>query len=89
VSEGGSPLSGEIVMYTTPWCGYCVRLKHFFAREGITYREVNIERDDEAADFVQGVNNGNYTVPTLRMPGGAVLTNPAPAQILAGLERTA
>jgi mycoredoxin len=89
VSEGGSPLSAEIVMYSTPWCGYCVRLKHFFAREGIAYREVNIDRDAEAAAFVQSVNGGNHTVPTLRMPDGDVLTNPAPALILAGLDRTA
>ena len=89
MSEGGSPLSGEIVMYTTPWCGYCVRLKHFFVREGIAYREVNIEHDDEAADFVQGFNNGNYTVPTVVFPGGEVLTNPAPMQILARVERSA
>jgi hypothetical protein len=38
---------------------------------------------------VQSINGGNFTVPTVEMPDGAVLTNPSPAQVLAGLERTA
>ena len=76
-------MSGELVMYTTDWCGYCIRLKRFFEREGIAFREVNIEHDAESARFVEGVNGGNQTVPTVRFPGGEVVTNPTPAQITA------
>ena len=79
----------ELVMFTTTWCGYCVRLKRFMDREGIAYREVNIEDDPEAAEFVMTVNNGNRTVPTLRFPSGLALTNPAPSEIVAELRRTA
>ena len=75
----------DLVMYTTTWCGYCVRLKRFMDREGIAYREVNIEDDAEAAEFVMGVNGGNRTVPTLRVPSGVALTNPSPAEVLAEL----
>jgi mycoredoxin len=75
----------ELVMFTTTWCGYCVRLKRFFEREGIAYREVNIEEDPEAAAFVMSVNGGNQTVPTVRFPNGAALTNPSPAEIVAEL----
>jgi mycoredoxin len=78
-----------LVMYTTTWCGYCVRLKRFLDREGIGYREVNIEEDDAAAAFVMGVNGGNRTVPTLRFPNGTALTNPSPAEVLAELARSA
>jgi len=79
----------EIVMFTTTWCGYCVRLKRYLDREGIAYREVNIEQDPDAAAFVMSVNGGNRTVPTLRFPDGAALTNPSPAEVAAQLRRSA
>jgi mycoredoxin len=79
----------ELVMFTTTWCGYCVRLKRFLDREGIAYREVNIEDDPDAAAFVMTVNGGNRTVPTLRFPSGSALTNPSPAEIVAELARSA
>lgn len=79
----------EVVMFTTTWCGYCVRLKRFMDLEGITYREVNIEHDPDAAEFVMTVNGGNRTVPTLRFPDGGALTNPSPAQLLERLRRSA
>ena len=71
----------ELIMYTTSWCGYCVRLKRVLDQEGIPYSEVNIELDEPAADFVMSVNGGNRTVPTLLFPDGTALTNPTPAQV--------
>lgn len=82
-------MDDEIVMFTTTWCGYCVRLKRHLDREGIAYREVNIEHDPDAAAFVMSVNGGNRTVPTLRFPDGAALTNPSPAEVAAQLRRSA
>ena len=41
-----------LTMYSTPWCGYCRRLKGQMEREGIAYTvEVDIEEDPEAADL--------------------------------------
>lgn len=74
-----------LTMYTTTWCGYCVRLKSGLQREGITFNEVNIELDDTAADLVMKVNGGNRTVPTLVFPDGTALTNPSLAQVKAQL----
>lgn len=79
----------ELVMFTTTWCGYCVRLKRFLDREDIGYREVNIEDDPAAAEFVMAVNGGNRTVPTLRFPSGLALTNPSPHEVVAELRRSA
>ncbi len=50
-------------MYTTPWCGYCHRLKSQLDREGITYDIVDIEQDPAAAQIVESANGGNQTVP--------------------------
>jgi mycoredoxin len=74
-----------LTMYTTTWCGYCTRLKAQLQREGIEYAEVDIERDDAAAELVMIVNGGNQTVPTLVFPDGVALTNPSIADVKAQL----
>jgi mycoredoxin len=78
-----------VTMYSTPWCGYCRRLKSQLDREGIAYVEVDIEQDPEAADFVMKVNNGNQTVPTVLFADGSALTNPSLAQVKAKVEAAA
>jgi mycoredoxin len=70
-----------VTMYSTPWCGYCRRLKSQMEREGIAYTEVDIEQDPGAADYVMSVNGGNQTVPTVRFHDGSALTNPTIVQV--------
>jgi mycoredoxin len=75
-----------VTMYTTPWCGYCVRLKKLMQREGIAFAEVDIEAVPDAAELVMQANGGNRTVPTLVFAGGAALTNPSIDQVKAQLD---
>ena len=63
-------------MYTTTWCGYCFRLKKVLKAEGISFKEVDIEADPSAAEFVASVNGGNQTVPTLKFADGRTHTVP-------------
>jgi mycoredoxin len=70
-----------LTMYTTRWCGYCRRLKSQLARDGIEVREIDIELDPDAAEYVMAVNGGNQTVPTLVFADGSALTNPSVAQV--------
>lgn len=72
-------------MYSTPWCGYCHRLRGQLDREGIAYDVVDIEREPAAADIVMAANNGNQTVPTLVFNDGSAQTNPSLAQVKAKL----
>lgn len=79
-------MSDTVTMYSTTWCGYCRRLKSQMDREGIAYREINIEMDAESASFVERANGGNQTVPTvLIVPGDGreqiVMTNPSINQV--------
>ena len=74
-------MTGSVTMYTTPWCGYCHRLKGQMDREGIAYDVVDIEEHPEAAKLVEGVNGGNQTVPTLVYPDGSAQTNPSVMQV--------
>ena len=75
-----------LTMYSTTWCGYCHRLKSQMDREGIRYEVIDIERDPAAAKFVESVNGGNQTVPTLRFDDGTALTNPSIVQVKKHLE---
>ena len=75
------PEAGSITMYTTTWCGYCRRLKKQLDGEGIGYTEVNIEEDPAAASYVEEVNGGNQTVPTVLFPDGSAATNPSLADV--------
>jgi mycoredoxin len=74
-------MSETFTMYTTPWCGYCHRLKSQLDREGIPFEIVDIEQQPEAASLVERVNNGNQTVPTLVYSDGTAQTNPSLAQV--------
>ncbi len=73
-------------MYSTPWCGYCFRLKGQLNREGIEFAEVDIEEQPDAAHLVEQINDGNQTVPTLVFSDGTALTNPSVRQVRAKLE---
>ena len=75
----------HFTMYSTPWCGYCHRLKGQLDREGINYAVVDIEQQPEAAQIVESANNGNQTVPTLVFTDGSAQTNPSLAQVKAKL----
>ncbi|MDQ3465153.1 MAG: mycoredoxin [Actinomycetota bacterium] len=75
----------QLTMYTTSWCGYCVRLKRMMQREDIDFAEVNIETDESAVELVMNVNGGNQTVPTLVFADGSALTNPSIDQVKAKL----
>jgi mycoredoxin len=74
-------LSGQLIMYTTQWCGFCKNLKRQLARDGIEMTEIDIERDPAAAEFVESVNGGNQTVPTVVFADGTTMVNPSAAQV--------
>jgi glutaredoxin len=38
----------EVRMYATDWCGYCKQARQYFARNGIRYTELDVEKSDAA-----------------------------------------
>jgi mycoredoxin len=74
-------------MYTTPWCGDCIRLKRELGRAGVAYREIDISEDTSAVDLVVRLNDGNQTVPTLVFADGTVLAEPSAREVLEVLDR--
>ncbi len=59
----------HIKMYTTAWCGDCRNAKRFLNERNIPYEEVDIERHEEAAEYVMSVNGGKRKVPTFEVDG--------------------
>ena len=58
----------RIHMYTTGWCGYCVRAKTLLDRRGLSYEEISL---DDVVDF-RGLlleRTGGYTVPQILIDG--------------------
>jgi mycoredoxin len=78
-------MAAPITMYSTPWCGYCHRLKSQLERAGIEFEVVDITEEPGAAEVVERANGGNQTVPTVVFADGTALTNPSLAQVQAQL----
>ncbi|HEY6030270.1 MAG TPA: glutaredoxin domain-containing protein [Gaiellaceae bacterium] len=58
----------RIQIYTTRWCGYCVRAKTLLDGRGLAYEELRL--DDDAA-FRQTLfdRTGGWTVPQILIDG--------------------
>lgn len=72
---------GEIVVYWRPGCPFCSFLRRGLRHAGLSYREVNIWDDPQAAAFVRSVARGNETVPTVSI-GTVTLVNPSTKHVL-------
>jgi glutaredoxin 3 len=51
-------------MYTTAWCGFCVRAKAFLEAKGLVYEEVSVD-DDPAFRARLFDLTGRWTVPQI------------------------
>jgi len=81
VSRAEALASGnDVVIYHRPGCTFCIRMKTMLGATGKSATWVDIWDDEEAAEFVRSVNEGNETVPTVVIDGKA-LTNPEPALV--------
>lgn len=79
-----------LTVFTTPRCGDCRVTKMALDKLGVPYREVDIEQDEAASDYVVRVNGGRRSVPTLMYRGDAAnLSRFSRARLDAFLDRHA
>jgi mycoredoxin len=71
----------QITLYTRPWCGSVMRVKHWLDGRGIPYTEIDITQDKDAARTVEELNGGYQSVPTLLIDGVHVATEPSSAEL--------
>lgn len=56
-----------LTIYSKTVCPYCVNAKNYLKAKDIPFREINIEQDAEAREFIQ--KQGLRTVPQIFMDG--------------------
>jgi glutaredoxin 3 len=58
----------EIQIYTTRWCGYCVRAKALLDSRGIEYEEISLDDDPNFRQHLFDLT-GAWTVPQILVDG--------------------
>jgi mycoredoxin len=71
----------QIKVYGTKWCPDCLRAKQVFSRLKVPFEWIDIQNDEQACAYVQKVNGGNQSVPTIVFPDGSVLVEPGNAEL--------
>ena len=56
-----------LTIYSKTVCPYCVNAKNYLKSKNISFREVNIEENDEARSFMQ--SQGHRSVPQIYLNG--------------------
>jgi mycoredoxin len=80
VRQEARSVAQSVKMYTTTWCGYCVRTKRYLDGKGVAYEEINIEQHPEFAERIEQATGGYRTVPTLEIDG-RLMVNPSPREL--------
>ena len=70
-----------ITLYGNTWCGGSRRARLLFDRKGIRYVFIDIDKDEEAAKYVENLNHGFRSVPTIVWADGSMLVEPTEAEL--------
>lgn len=71
----------QITLYGTAWCGGSRRARLLFDQHEIPYRWVDIDKDEEAARYLESVNRGFRSVPTIIWPDGSIMVEPSDEEL--------
>ena len=75
----------KIILYTTPYCGYCRAAKHLLGKKGAVFTEIDVSGDLALRQEMIDRAYGRRTVPQIFING----THVGGYEELAELERTA
>ena len=75
----------RIILYTTPYCGYCRPVKHLLNKKDATFTEIDVSKDFKRRQEMITSPLGRRTVPQIFLNGSHVGDNDE----LAELEREA
>jgi glutaredoxin 3 len=54
----------KIIVYTTPFCPYCVAAKRMLKKKGATFTEIDVSDGNKRNDMIKKAN-GKHTVPQI------------------------
>ena len=75
----------QITVYGAPWCPDCRRSKAFLSEQRVPYRWVDIDADVDGRRYVEELQHGGRTIPTVAFPDGSHLLEPSNAELAAKL----
>lgn len=75
----------QITVYGAPWCPDCHRSKTFLADQRVPFRWVDIDADADGRAFVEQLQGGGRTIPTIIFEDGTHLLEPSNAELAAKL----
>ena len=71
----------NIIMYSTNWCGDCVRSEALLKSLDISFDVVDVDKDEVANAYIQELQNGARRIPTIVFPDDTFLVEPSDNQL--------
>ena len=59
----------KVVIYTTPYCSYCLMAKRLLARKGVAFEEIDVSGNWALRDELVTRSGGRTTVPQIWIGG--------------------
>lgn len=71
----------QIVLYGTRWCSSTWFARSLLDEQQIPYQWIDIDKDPQAAAYVEEINKGYRSVPTIVFPDGSILVEPSQLEL--------
>ena len=71
----------QITVYGAPWCPDCRRSKAFLQEQRIPFAWIDIDTDADGLRFVEELQHGGRTIPTIMFPDGSHLLEPSNVEL--------
>ena len=78
-------MMAELKVYGAPWCPDCRRSKAFLSEHRIDYDWIDIDQDADALAYVEELQKGGRSIPTVILPDGGMLVEPSDEQLAQAL----
>lgn len=62
----------KVIIYSTSWCVYCRMAKDYFKSKGVDFKEVNLEQDQAAMQYIVN-KSGSAGVPQIEIGDELIL----------------
>ena len=74
-----------VAVYGTSWCPDVQRSRKFLDKKGVSYKYIDVDQDEEAAQTVRDMNNGKRKVPTIVFTDDTILVEPSNKELASKL----
>jgi mycoredoxin len=71
----------KVRVYGTSWCPDTARARQCLTKNNVQFEWCDIEKDKEGCAFVEKVNKGNRSVPTIVFVDGSIMVEPSNADL--------